>query len=200
MLTEAFDRAGVEPYCTAADLSAVANEVRIAESDIEFYTYCLEAVAKQANADPETAEAVAQAYDATIDQFNVEFAPGAEAALCDLRDEYALGLVTNGGRYTQQAKLDTLGIEDVFDVLVFATPEKGVKPDPYPFERALDALDATPETTMHVGDSLRADVAGANAMGIRSAWIPHDGAESVDGVEPDHTLGSLSELPTLLNG
>jgi HAD superfamily hydrolase (TIGR01509 family) len=199
MLTEAFDRAGVEPYCTATDLSAVANEVGTAESDVEFYTYCLEAVAERTGADPENAKAVARAYDATIDHFNVEFVPGAEAVLHDLREEYALGLVTNGGRYTQQEKLDALGIENVFDTLVFATPEEGVKPDLYPFERALSALDATPDSTMHVGDSLRADVAGANAMGIRSVWIPQS-RDSVDSIEPDHTLDSLTELPALLNG
>lgn len=199
MLTEAFDRAGVEPYCTARALSAVANEVQTAESDIEFYTYCLEAVAEQTGANPENANAVARAYDETVDHFNVEFVPGAETVLRDLEDEYALGLVTNGGRYTQQEKLDALAIEEVFDTLVFATPEKGVKPDPYPFERALDALDTVPEKTVHVGDSLHADVAGAKAMDITSVWVPRDGSDSVDGIEPDHTLDSLADLPALLN-
>lgn len=199
MLAEAFDRAGIEQYCTAADLSRVANEVETAESDIEFYTYCLEAVAERTGADSENAPAVARAYDATIDHFGVEFVPGAEAVLRGLRDEYALGLVTNGGRYTQGEKLDALGIEEVFDALVFATPEKGVKPDSYPFDQALSALDATPETTMHVGDSLRADVAGANAMGVTSVWIPPETDDSVVSIEPDHTLDSLSDLPALLN-
>lgn len=195
MLTEAFDRAGVEPYCTASDLGAVANEVETAESDVEFYTYCLEAVAER-NGIAVNATAVARAYDATVDHSNVEFVPGAEAVVRDFREEYALGLVTNGGRYTQEEKLDALGLVDAFDTLVFATPEKGVKPDSYPFERALTALDATPDRTVHVGDSLHADVAGANAMGIESVWVR--GGESTPGIEPDHALDSVADLPTLL--
>jgi HAD superfamily hydrolase (TIGR01549 family) len=196
MLTEAFDRAGIEPYCTASDLGSVANEVQTAESDIEFYTNCLEAVAERSGIAVD-ATAVARAYDATIDHSNVELIPGAAAVLDDLEGEYALGLVTNGGRYTQRQKLDALDIEDAFDALVFATPEKGVKPDSYPFERALTALDGSPDSTIHVGDSLHADVAGANAMGIESAWI-RGNEEFESGIEPDHRLDSLTDLLALL--
>ena len=196
LLAEAFDRAGVEPYCTAGDLRAVAGEVAAAESDVDFYTNCLEAVAERRGITA-NAPAVARAYDDRLDGFNVEFVPGAPSVLADLRDDSALGLVTNGGRYTQREKLDALGIADVFDTLVFATPERGVKPDSYPFERALDALDVGPKRAVHVGNSLCADVAGANAMGIESVWIPQDEPSASD-IEPDHRLDSLADLPALL--
>ena len=201
VLTSAFEYAGVSQFCDTTDLASVTDDIPTAESDVEFYRLCLEVASEQGGVAVDTTDtlAVAQAYDDHIDHTDVEFLPGAKAVVNDLRSEYALGLVTNGGRETQRAKLDALDIEDIFDVLVFATPEKGVKPDPYPFERALDSLDVVPEKTMHVGDSLHADVAGANAMGIRSVWIPRDDADSVDGIEPDHTLDSLSDLSSLLN-
>lgn len=200
ILSAAFDQAGVRQFCTAADLSAVAVDVPPVESDLEFHTRCLEAVAETHGADSDSAPAVARAYETEIDHFDVEFLPGAQAALADLTG-YPLGLVTNGGRYTQQVKLASLGIRKRFESLVFATPEKGLKPDPYPFDRALGDLDADPETTIHVGDSLHADVAGANAMGIRSVWIPENARHAeiaTDDPTPDHTLESLAELPALL--
>jgi putative hydrolase of the HAD superfamily len=40
------------------------------------------------------------------------------------------------------------------------------KPDPRIFEIALTAVQAPPERTVHFGDSLLADVAGARAAGI----------------------------------
>ncbi len=202
VLTSAFNHVGVTQFCDTADLASVTDGIPTAENDIEFYRLCLEAAAEQADVavDQTDTLTVARAYDDYIDHTDVEFLPGAKAVVNDLRSEYALGLVTNGGRETQQAKLNALGITDAFDVLVFATLEKGVKPDPHPFERALAALDATPERTVNVGDSPRADVAGANAIGIKSVWIPRDDTDSVDGIEPDHTLDSLADLPALLNG
>lgn len=198
VLTEAFDRVDIDPYCTATDMIQAASEVSTVVSYIEFYTHCLEAAAERNGTIPERAPAVADAYHSAIDYADVEFLPGVETALTASRANSQVGVVTNGSERIQTEKLASLDIEDIFDALVFATPE-GVKPDSYPFERALDALGAVPEKTIHIGDSLRADVAGANAMGIRSVWIPHNEAESVDGIEPDHTLDSLADLPALLN-
>lgn len=198
MLSEAFDRVNVSSYCTASDLSAVAADVPAAESHIEFYTLCLEAIAERKGIGKKHASAVARAYDSVVDYFNVECISGAKTVLQTLSSSYTLGLVTNGGQYTQLEKLDVLGIQDVFDTLVFATPEKGLKPDSYPFECALRELDASPDETVHVGDSLHADVAGANAMGIGSVWIPYDSVDPSDGPTPDHTLDMLSDLPSVL--
>jgi FMN phosphatase YigB (HAD superfamily) len=57
----------------------------------------------------------------------------------------------------------------------------------------------------HVGDSLRADVAGAAPLGIRTAWItrrirdPEEKLRAHEGPAPDHTLADLAELPALLD-
>lgn len=59
-------------------------------------------------------------------------------------------------------------------------------------QAVLDHLDATPETTVHVGDSLGSDVAGANAAGIRSVWLSEVEAEGKH--TPTHRIGSLTGL------
>ncbi len=126
-------------------------------------------------------------------------APAPKAAL-EAANDANLGLVTNGDEATQTVKLEALGITDVFDTLVFVDPSGGVppKPDSAPFERALTALDVEPENAVHVGDSLGADVAGANAMGIDSVWVPHEERIENPTPEPTYTLPSLAEFPTVL--
>lgn len=198
MLSAAFDRAGATQFCTAGDLDEVVDEIDTAENAIEFYEYCLHAVADRVGADETQVSAVARAYDTIIDHSDVEFVPGAETVLSDIGEEYQLGLVTNGGRETQQTKLDALGIADVFDAFAFANPEKGIKPDPSPFHRVLGELDATPEECIHIGDSLASDVAGAHAAGIDSVWIPYKNREGPNEPTPTHTLDSLHELHAVI--
>ncbi|UPM45288.1 hypothetical protein [Halocatena salina] len=47
MVAEAFDRANVEPYCTAADLGAVESEglAAAASNELDYYTLSFEAAA-----------------------------------------------------------------------------------------------------------------------------------------------------------
>jgi putative hydrolase of the HAD superfamily len=45
------------------------------------------------------------------------------------------------------------------------------KPNPEFFFAAARELSLTPEDCVVVGDTLHADIAGANAAGIRSIWI-----------------------------
>jgi len=55
-----------------------------------------------------------------------------------------------------------------------------------------------------VGDSLRADVAGAANAGLRTAWITRrvrdvEAALSEhEGARPDHVIADLAELPDLV--
>ncbi|MFW5903487.1 MAG: HAD family hydrolase [Halolamina sp.] len=200
LLRRAFDRAGVEQYCSIADLVAVSEDLPTAESDVEFYELGLRAVAEETVADPDDAPAVARAYDDLVDHSAVEFRPGAPAALEAATESYAVGLVTNGGRETQTTKLDALGIADAFDAAVFADPANGVepKPDPEPFRRALSALDVAPENALHVGDSLSCDVAGANRFGLPSVWVPFEDETHGGGPTPTYVLDSPGDLPAIL--
>lgn len=197
LLARAFDRVGVEQYCTEADLAAVVDDLPRADSDLEFYRLSFEAAARRADADPSYTTTLARAYDDLIDHSAVSFLPGAEAALDAARAAGKVGLVTNGGPETQSEKLAALGIEDAFEATVFC---HGIdpKPDPVPFEQALSALEAAAERSLVVGDSLAADVGGANAMGMTSVWVPRGDRPEDPDPAPDHTLDSLAELKTVL--
>ncbi|PSQ01549.1 HAD family hydrolase [Halobacteriales archaeon QS_5_70_17] len=200
-LRAAFDDAGTEPFCGPEDLRRAARAVEGADSDREFLRHLFAVAADRAGAsdrcDP---AALARAYDGARDHADVAFRPGAEAALA-LREEYAVGLITNGSRATQRTKLEALGIDDAFETAVYAGDGVASKPDPEPFERALAALDATPAECLYVGNSLYADVRGAGDAGLRTAWFPtSDAADANPDPDPvpDYVLDSLSDLPALL--
>ncbi len=72
------------------------------------------------------------------------------------------------------------------------------KPDPRIFREALRVLGLAPGEVLHVGDSLHADVRGAAAVGMRTAWVNRRGLRGDGGARPDHELRDLDGLLDLL--
>ncbi|UVE51707.1 HAD family hydrolase [Haloferax larsenii] len=190
-LANAFTMVGVEPFFTPADVERLVPTVN-AESLLDLRLQVFGVLAKENDREPATARRLAHAYE-DPDHTNVVFCAGASDALDTLCDDYKLGLVTNGGKAAQQAKLDTLGIADSFDAAVFATPESAVKPDTDPFERALRELGSEPDESVHVGDSLASDVAGANAAGLTSVWVSW-GQMPESCTVPDYTVRETGDV------
>ncbi|WP_435335351.1 HAD family hydrolase [Haloarchaeobius sp. TZWWS8] len=201
LLSQTFDEVGIEQFCDPADLGAVVPTLPTAQTELEFYENVFTAAAQQLDAGEVPARALAHAHADLVDHSAVRFREGAEEALAAAREHAdRVGLVTNGGKESQTTKMESLGIADAFDAAVFVDPRNGIDPKPAaaPFERALDALDADPSETVHVGDSLHSDVAGANAMGIDSVWVPYDEASELGDHEPTYRLDSVGELATVL--
>lgn len=90
-----------------------------------------------------------------------------------LRDAGAeLVLVTNGTVRQQTAKLERTGLGSLLDRVVISEEVGVKKPDARIFEVALDGI--APDTgTWMVGDHPSADVDGARAMGLSTAWVSH---------------------------
>lgn len=89
---------------------------------------------------------------------------------------FLLGVVTNrlyGGAPFQE-DLQTLGLLDYFDPRHMAiSADLGIrKPNPAIFLHALNALNVAPEHAAMVGDSLHADIQGAQQLGIFAIWKP----------------------------
>ena len=110
-----------------------------------------------------------------------------------------LALITNGAPQTQRDKVRALGIEGWFEALIISGEVGKTKPDASLFRMALEQLNVPAEDVWHVGDSLANDVAGAQAAGVKAAWINRDGytIESGDPV-PDIEVRSLGDLLALL--
>ncbi|WP_132059737.1 HAD family hydrolase [Halorussus amylolyticus] len=194
VLEIAFERAGFDPFFEVeAYFDRFDDHLGPGVSIDEGRANCFAEIAADSGRDPEEGRAVADAFAAARDQSRVRALPGAREALDALADDFALGLVTNGPPEMQTAKLAAAGLGDHFETVVFAGHDAAAKPDPEPFEVALDALGSDPDRAIHVGDSLGSDVTGAHAAGLRSAWVQaNDG--STPGPEPDYDFASVGEL------
>lgn len=192
LLALAFDREEVEPFFAIEDYYARYGTFSETTDTVEaLRAECFAAIAEERGRDPELGRALAGTYASERDHRNVRSLPGACEAVDSLSHDHRLGIVTNGPSDMQTEKLDGIGITDAFEVVIHAGYDAPAKPDPEPFHRALSALDATPDSTVHVGNSLTSDVAGAQAAGLRAVWLS-------DGTDPDpvpeYTLDSLVEL------
>jgi HAD superfamily hydrolase (TIGR01549 family) len=126
--------------------------------------------------------------------------------LTALGERARLGVCSNFS-HTQTAfrVLEEAQLRWHFDVVVVSDATGWRKPRPEIFQATLAALDVAPEETLHVGDNLKADVGGAGAMGMRTAWItrrvvdPDEKLREHEGPKPDLVLEDLAELPEALD-
>lgn len=122
--------------------------------------------------------------------------PDAVATLTAIREQgLPMALITNGASDLQRAKLDHVGITDLFDELVISGEVGRAKPDAAIFEMALARLSVDAGDTWHVGDSLDNDVAGAKAAGINAVWINREGIRrTAEDPVPDIEIDNLTAL------
>lgn len=108
-----------------------------------------------------------------------------------------LGIISNWDT-PLHAMVEELDLAPYFDVVVASHDQRvrSAKPDAAIFEYALNAVDASPEESVHVGDSFEADIIGAHTAGIRAILLDRDGAQTGRWEE---TIQTLHALPDLLN-
>jgi 2-haloacid dehalogenase/putative hydrolase of the HAD superfamily len=86
-----------------------------------------------------------------------------------------------------------------FDHVITSEAVRAYKPHPRIFEVALERLRAEAEEVVHVGDSLTADVEGAERLGMRTVWVNRAGVvRGVSDPRPDQEIADLTSLPALL--
>ncbi|MFB6155735.1 MAG: HAD family hydrolase [Haloferacaceae archaeon] len=193
VLRASFEALGTEPLFPVEEYYARYDEfAEQCDSMDELRAECFAALAAERGYEPQRGRDVAEAFGDERDQTNVELLPSAERVLDELDRTYRLAVVTNGTPDAQRQKVDAVNLDRWVDTVVVAGHETPPKPAPEPFERAMRTLDATPATTVHVGDSLETDVAGATAAGIDSVWISE--REGHGEVTPTHRIDSVGDL------
>ena len=92
-------------------------------------------------------------------------------------------------------RLAETGLAELVDGAVASAEIGSAKPDPAIFARGLALAGVGAAEAWHVGDSLDADVRGAQAAGLRAVLLARDGAAApASGVG---VIRSLAELPRL---
>jgi putative hydrolase of the HAD superfamily len=99
---------------------------------------------------------------------NCRLPEDARMTLCTLREHgKKLGVITNGGTVTQQAKIESLGLPPLVDAILISEAEGVRKPDPAIFLRACRRVGVDPGESVFVGDNPEADIAGAQNAGLK---------------------------------
>ena len=128
---------------------------------------------------------------------SVEPMPGARELFATLTSRGIRNAIfSNGWSDLQAAKAAAIG----YPGRVITSEEVGAwKPEAAAFLRAAALVEFDPETTLYVGDSPVADVAGSKGAGMMAAWADLEGHKYPNGVvEPDFVVKLLSELAEIV--
>ena len=115
-----------------------------------------------------------------------------------LRDEYRLGLLSNGSRLPE-----VVGLTGFFEAVVFAQDHNVAKPDRGIFAVAETLMGVAPQSAVLVGDHPLNDVVGAKRSGWHAVWIDRRGEGAYPpppGTDerPDAIITSLEQLAGVL--
>ena len=117
---------------------------------------------------------------------------------------YRLGLISNASdEGNVQRLIDNAGLRRWFDPILVSAAVGLRKPNPRIFERVLDAWGLPPNEVAMVGDTLGADVLGAQLSGLRSVWLDSRAETPANlahrhTIQADVTITNLPELPAAL--
>jgi putative hydrolase of the HAD superfamily len=118
-------------------------------------------------------------------------------AWCRHRD-LRCGIITNGSRATQRAKVHSLDLESRVDTVLISEEEGIAKPAADIFIRAASRLGLLPNECAFVGDNPVADIAGARDAGMFAIWFRRDLPWPVDLAAAPCSISALSELPNAI--
>lgn len=128
-----------------------------------------------------------------------------ESILTALAVDYSLALCSNFSHAeTARAVLRAARFDELMTSVVISDDVGIRKPRGEIFEAVVTSFGFAPNEILHVGDKLRADVAGAAAVGMRTVWLtrrvkdPERELADFDGPRPDFALEDLRDLPVLV--
>lgn len=110
---------------------------------------------------------------------------------------YPMHLITNGFEKTQHAKLKNSGIAHYFREVITSEAAGIMKPHTAIFEYALQKTGASAATAIMIGDTLDADILGANNSGIDTVYF-NPAVPATGDIQPTYVIETLGELRTLL--
>jgi HAD superfamily hydrolase (TIGR01662 family) len=121
--------------------------------------------------------------------------PDAVQTLSALRDaSLKMGIVSNAkSDYGVRTILRKFNLEGFFKVILTSASLRIRKPRSEIFLQALKAVGSKTSDTVFVGDTLEADIIGARMLGMRALHVLRKPQESTIGIDPDVTVGSLTE-------
>ena len=123
----------------------------------------------------------------------VTFYEGVIETLELLKNDYSLGVVTNGN-----ADLQVIGIDNLFDYIFSAADLNAHKPDPVMFEAVINRTGLRAEEICHIGDHPINDVKASLDFGMTPIWFNYEKASfPLEGIEVAE-FSDWNSLPDLI--
>ena len=123
-----------------------------------------------------------------------------------LKQGYKLAVVSDAPRFEAWLRLNYLGLQHTFDLVLTFDDTGHHKPDPRPFLMALDMLNAQPERTVLIGDWRERDILGGQKAGLHTVYARYGDkysqyADKAEGDEtvPDFVVDDLLQLLDVLD-
>ncbi len=117
---------------------------------------------------------------------------GAVKVLAYLQQKYQLHIISNGFKETTLTKMDLSGLNPYFTQVIISEDVGVNKPNRLIFEHALDKASAIKQESIMIGDSLEADIRGAQDFGMKAIFFNPLKVEQPADV--DWQIHSLEEL------
>jgi len=132
---------------------------------------------------------------------DIRLFPGYRALLDEIGKNYRMGMITDGLPAVQRGKVRALGIENLFEKVIYSWDygEERQKPHLYPFALMLEALGIPPQSALFVGDNPEKDGRGARCAGMSYVRVAHS-SDGLPARAPDDeiVIENLLQLPQIL--
>ena len=122
--------------------------------------------------------------------------PHAHDTLSYLEAKYTLHIISNGFKESTEQKIGNNGLAKYFSTIFISEIIGFNKPDKAIFEHALSATEAKVSESVMIGDSVEADIRGAQDFGMKAIYFNPARSEKPDDVI--HQIHCLSELVKIL--
>ncbi len=122
--------------------------------------------------------------------------PHAHETLLYLQEKYTLHIISNGFKESTELKIGNTGLAKYFNTIFISEIIGFNKPDKAIFEHVFKATDAKVAESLMIGDSIEADIRGAQAFGMKAIYFNPGNKEKPEDVTDQ--IECLSELVKLL--
>lgn len=108
---------------------------------------------------------------------------GAKKVLAYLQEKYSLHIISNGFKEATLAKMEGSSLNPYFKNVIISEVVGVNKPDKAIFEYALNKAGAVKEESIMIGDSIEADIRGAQDFGMKAIFFNPLNKEKPEDVE-----------------
>lgn len=110
--------------------------------------------------------------------------------------KYKIRIITNGIARVQNSRISISPIDKYIDKIIISDEVGFEKPNRKIFEIAINGFKT--EEVLMVGDSLLADIKGANDIGIDSCWANFRNEENKTNIIPKYVINNINDLTKIL--